>query len=251
MDEFSLSPALAVHQAVVLAAGNGDRFRNGSSRSKLLTLVGGVPLLGRTLASAFDAGISLAHIVLGYDADFVRVVAERSAPRGLALRFHLNRQWREENGLSVLAARRAVDHRPFALMMGDHIVEAAALRRLAHTPCGPDETLLCVDRQESDPATVAEATRVRLEGDRVRAIGKTLDPFDALDTGLFVCHAAIFDALEAACADGDTTLSGGVRRLAARGLVRGVDIGTSRWCDIDTTSDLAGAEHLVSSQTGR
>jgi choline kinase len=234
-----------VRRAVILAAGNGDRFRDGSRHSKLLTTVGGTPLIARTLASAFAAGISEAHVVLGYDAGAVRAAAERSAPSDLSLHFHVNPDWHEENGLSLLAARDGVDHEPFALMMGDHLFEPAVLRRMRHAESTTDETLLGVDSRETDPDIAAEATKVRLDGDRVSAIGKTLDPFDALDTGLFVCRWPIFDAIEASCAEGDSTLSGGVRRLAARSMVRAIDIGDARWCDIDTTADLAAAERLL------
>jgi choline kinase len=237
--------SMDVQQAVILAAGNGDRFRNGSPHSKLLASVGGTPLLIRTLSSAFSAGIRYAHIVLGYDADSVRAMAERLAPRGMTLYFHLNHNWHEENGLSVLAAREGVEHQPFALMMGDHIFDTAVLQRLRQASLDADEALLGIDRQPCDADTAAEATKVQLEGDRIRAIGKTLQPYDALDTGLFICHASIFDALEASCAEGDSTLSGGVRRLAARQLVRGIDIGDARWCDVDTTADLTAAEELL------
>jgi choline kinase len=239
--------AAYVRQAVILAAGNGDRFRDGSSHSKLLTFVGGTRLLTRTLESAHRAGICDAHLVLGYDADSVRALAERSAPAGLALHFHLNHNWHEENGLSVLAAQDGVNRKPFALMMGDHVFDPRALRCLIDTAPAPDETLLCIDRRAYDAEIAAEATKVRLDGDRVCAIGKALDPYDALDTGLFVCQATIFAALEAACAAGDSTLSGGVRRLAEQDLVRGVDIGDARWCDIDTVADVGAAEHLVDS----
>jgi 1L-myo-inositol 1-phosphate cytidylyltransferase len=202
--------AAHVRQAVILAAGNSDRFRDGSSHSKLLTFVGGTPLLTRTLQSAYRAGICDAHLVLGYDAASVRALAERSAPAGLQLHFHLNHNWHEENGLSVLAAQDGVNRKPFALMMGDHIFEPLALRCLIDTVPPPDETLLCIDRRPYTAGIAAEATKVRLDGNRVCAIGKTLDPYDALDTGLFVCQAAIFAALEASRAAGDSTLSGGL-----------------------------------------
>lgn len=233
-----------VDQAVILAAGNGDRFRNGSPHSKLLTPVAGVPLLTRTLNAAFRAGVSLAHVVLGFDADSVRALAERSAPSGLELQFHVNADWHRENGLSVLAARDGVDGRPFAIMMGDHLVHAAALEQLLHTAIEPRQALLCVDRRPCDAASAAEATKVRIDHDRVRAIGKALQPFDALDTGLFVCQASLFDALEAACAAGDTTLTAGVRQLATRNLVRPIEMGDRAWCDVDTVEDLAVAERL-------
>jgi choline kinase len=107
--------------------------------------------------------------------------------------------------------------------------------------------ILGVDKTMCDSQTAAEATKVRLDGDRVTAIGKSLYPYDALDTGLFVCDPIIFDALEASCAAGDSTLSGGVRRLAERRLVRGITISNARWYDIDTIDDLTAAEHLLRS----
>jgi 1L-myo-inositol 1-phosphate cytidylyltransferase len=237
--------ALGVDTAIILAAGNGDRFRDGSPHSKLLTSVRGTPLLVRTLTNAWHAGITNAHVVIGYDAAHVRTAARAGAPAGMNLHFHFNRHWQQENGLSVLAASAHVGDAPFALLMGDHIVDIGVLRRLLGTHSKADEALLCIDRSPADPEVAAEATKVRLDGDRISAIGKTLDAYDALDTGTFLCRSSLFDALEASCADGDSTLSGGIARLAEQGLVRGVDIGDARWCDIDTVLDLAVAERLV------
>jgi choline kinase len=234
-----------VRDAVILAAGNGDRFRTESGHSKLLTPVMGTPLLIRTLRSAREAGITRAHVVLGYDAGSVKALAEAAAPADLSLHFHHNPEWHQENGLSVLAARTCFGDRPFALMMGDHIFEARVLRHLLGIRRRRDEALLAIDRQAHDADTAAEATKVRIVDGRVVAIDKTLHPYDALDTGLFVCQPSLFPALDAARADGDSTLSGGIRRLAARGLVRGIDVGDARWCDVDTLADLSVAEGLL------
>jgi 1L-myo-inositol 1-phosphate cytidylyltransferase len=106
---------------------------------------------------------------------------------------------------------------------------------------------LAVDTREAPPEIADEATKVRLDGSRIVAIGKDLREYDALDTGVFVCAPALFGALESAQAAGDTTLSGGIRLLAARGLMRGFDIGDAGWCDIDTVSDLAAAESALAS----
>jgi choline kinase len=234
-----------VRDAIVLAAGNGDRFRQPSPRSKLLTPIAGTPLLSRTLASAHRAGITTVHLVLGYDAERVAGLAAAAAPPGLHVHTHLNRDWQRENGVSVLAARGCLADRPFAVLMGDHLFDVAALQRLLSAPRGRGETLLCVDRRPASAAVVEEATRVRMADGRVMAIGKALDPFDGLDTGLFVCDRTLFDALDESCADGDTTLSGGIRKLSARGLVRGVDIGNARWCDVDTVEDVLQAEQVA------
>jgi 1L-myo-inositol 1-phosphate cytidylyltransferase len=239
----------SIDDAIILAAGNGDRFRNGSSHSKLITPIANVPLLTRTLTSTRRAGIAHAHVVLGYDADYVRALALSDAPSGLTLHFHVNHAWHEENGRSVLQARAALRGRPFAILMGDHIFEPEALQALARTRRRPGETLVGIDRYTTDPEIVGEATKVRMDdddddNDRITAIGKTVDPFDGLDTGLFVSDASVFAAIEEACADGDTTLSGGIARLASRRLVRGIDIGLAKWCDVDTIGDLTMAEEL-------
>ncbi|HXH07407.1 MAG TPA: NTP transferase domain-containing protein [Vicinamibacterales bacterium] len=235
----------AIAEAIVLAAGNGDRFSGGTGTSKLVEPVRGVPLIARTLDAAWRAGIARADVVLGYRATEVREAIERHAPAGLGLRFVHNPHWHEENGLSVLAAGRREPGRRFALLMGDHLFAPALLRRLLLAPAGSEAVLLGVDTRPAPPEVAAEATRVRLREGRVVAIAKGLVPYDALDTGLFVCTPALFDAIEESCRAGDTTLTGGVRRLAAHDLVRGIDIGDELWWDVDTPADLRVAEALL------
>ena len=237
-----------VRDAVILAAGNGDRFQNGTRQSKLLQPVLGRPLILRTLATAADAGISSFHIVVGYQAETVRGAIERGAPRGTTLHFAYNPDWRLENGVSVLAVRDQLRDRRFALLMGDHLFEAPVLSRLLRLRVQPGESVLAIDTGTVPPDVAAEATKVCLAGDRITAIGKDLGAYDALDTGLFVCAPELFPALEMARLSGDTTLSGGIRQLAARGLMRGVDVGAATWWDIDTAEDLAKAETLLASR---
>ena len=237
--------SVPVRDALVLAAGNGDRFHNGTRQSKLLQPLAGQPLILRTIETARDAGITAIQVVLGYEADAVRAAIEKGAPRGVLIRFSINRDWHLENGVSVLAARDELADRRFALLMGDHVFEASTLTRLLRTAAAPDESLLAVDARTRPPSIADEATKVRLNGSRITAIGKNVTPYDALDTGLFVCAPCLFDALDTSRASGDTTLSGGIRQLAARDLMRAVDIGTASWHDIDTMADLEAAASLV------
>jgi choline kinase len=234
----------SVRSAVVLAAGNGDRFVNGTRDSKLLHPLLGKPLLLRTLDSVVEAGITRAIVVVGYQADRVRALVELGAPRDLQISFAYNPEWRLENGVSVLAARSLAGSR-FALLMGDHVFEPQVLRRLLHTRIDDDDSLLAVDARPAPPEVAMEATKVRRRGSRIVAIGKDLADYDALDTGLFVCADTLFDALTSARLAGDTTLSGGIRQLAAIGLMRAVEIGDATWCDIDTVSDLEAAESAL------
>jgi 1L-myo-inositol 1-phosphate cytidylyltransferase len=238
-------PDPQVRDALVLAAGNGDRFHNGTHHSKLLQPVLGQPLILRTLETAREAGITALELVLGYEADALRALVERHVPAGATVHFTFNPEWQLENGVSVLAARPRFTDRRFALLMGDHLFEARVLTRLLSTAVGEDESVLAVDSRPAPPALAEEATKVRMTGSRIVAIGKDLFDYNALDTGLFVCSPALFDALEASRVNGDTTLSGGIRRLADHGLMRGVDIGNAAWYDIDTMADLRTAETLL------
>jgi choline kinase len=240
-----VSVAQAVRSAIVLAAGNGDRFDNSTHQSKLLEPLLGQPILIRTLECAREAGVRAATVVVGYQADRVREVAERHRPPGLSLTFAYNAEWRLENGISVLAAEPFISAERFAVLMGDHVFEPEVLRRLFDEDVRPGESVLAVDPRPAPPDVAAEATKVTRSGSRITAIGKDLASYDALDTGVFVCARQLFAALRIARTDGDTTLSGGIRRLAARGLMRALEIGASTWCDIDTVSDLAAAEHAL------
>jgi choline kinase len=240
--------SIVVQHAVVLAAGNGDRFQNGTRQSKLLTPVLGQPLILRTLATAAAAGISAFDVVLGYQAASVREVVERGAPAGTTVHFTYNPEWHLENGVSVLAVRDRFPARRFALLMGDHLFESAALSMLLHLAVAPDESILAVDTQPAPDDVAAEATQVRMDGSYITAIGKEIGDYDALDTGLFVCAPVLFEALDTARQSGDTTLSGGVRALAAQRLMRGADVAGASWYDIDTLADLRTAEHLLTTQ---
>ena len=162
--------------------------------------------------------------------------------------FSYNPEWHLENGLSVLTARARLEDRRFALLMGDHLFESRVLGGLLQRASGRDGSLLAVDTRPADPLVAAEATKVQMDGTRIVAIGKSLDRYDALDTGLFVCAPALFGALEDAGVSGDTTLSGGIRQLAGRGLMFGVDVGDANWYDIDTIADLESAETLLGAQ---
>ena len=234
-----------VRTALVLAAGNGDRFDHGTGQSKLLERIVGTPLIVRTLETARDAGITAFEVVVGFQAAAVKRAIEQNAPRGVSIHFSTNSEWHLENGVSVLAARNRLADRRFALLMGDHLFEARALTRLLSTAAAEDECLLAVDARADAPGIAAEATKVRMSGTRITAIGKNLSVYDALDTGMFVCAPVLFPALERSRAAGDTTLSGGIRQLAARGLMRGIEIGDAAWHDIDTRSDLETAERLL------
>jgi choline kinase len=230
--------------AVVIAAGMGSRWRSTSADDtalKPLTPVLGVPLVVRTLATLRDEGVLEAIIVTGYRAKDVRARIEEGRPDGLGLRFVYNRHWRHKNGLSVLAAREAVAGRHFLLSMADHLYASAVVRVLRSAPRAEHDVILAVDYRTTDVNDPDDAMWVRLHADkRIRDIGKDLTEYHAVDTGVFYCTPALFEALEAERQErgGDCALADGVRRLARGGRAHTVDIGDAWWQDVDTRGDL-------------
>jgi CDP-L-myo-inositol myo-inositolphosphotransferase len=73
-----------------------------------------------------------------------------------------------------------------------------------------------------------------------------LTDFNALDTGIFLCTPAIFNALErSAKQDGDTTLSRAVKILAAEGKAKTFEISGRFWIDVDDPAAFRRAENSI------
>lgn len=229
-----------VSTALVLAAGKGARLNHDTPKPAFPLL--GVPLLARTLFTLQEAGITRAHVVIGYEAEWVRRAIEEMEGLDLDIRWIHNDRWDKPNGLSVLAAEHLLDE-PFVLTMGDHVFpsEFVSLLREGAEGRGVD---LVVDRNVNDGHDLDDATKVRLDARRIVDIGKSLDRFDALDTGVFLATPALFQALRE-CDTADPSLSDGVQRLADEGLARAVD-GTERpWHDVDEPDDVEAAEQKL------
>lgn len=220
--------------AAVLAAGVGERLRVGG-RPKPLVRVAGLTLLERTIRTLRAGGVQgKVVVVVGYRGKEVAEFVRSRFPDVEALQ---NPDYPRGNGTSVLVAAPHLPRR-FVVAMVDHVHSPASVRRLIATP---GSFVAAVD---SCPVFVnsKEATRVRMEAGRVVDLGKKLQPYDALDAGLFVCPRA---ALERLRTDEHEPLSWNVlkrRWLASGKTLVACDLAGSRWADVDTPEDL---EHAV------
>lgn len=221
-------------KAVIIAAGCGSRVRSiTANRPKCLMDLAGRPIIGWILSALDEAGIREAVVVTGFRAgELRRALGGRHG--GIRLTYVNNPKWRLPNGLSVYAARRAVKgNERFLLLMSDHLLPAAAIRRVARA-----KTTRCVLAVDTDVGRVfdlGDATKVRVEGGRPVAINKRLRKYNAVDCGLFRFDRRIFAALEASFAEGVMSLTGGVKQLVKAGNLEVVPIGKGNlWLDVDT-----------------
>lgn len=226
---------------VILAAGNGHRLITPEMGiPKPLYEVMGAPIVDHVIDAFTRAGLDRFVIVTGFLSDRLRAhLAERHASRQIEV-VH-NPDYHADNGVSVLAAAPMVTS-GFILAMGDHLFEPALVRGLVDAGPESDGITLAVDRRPDRVFDVEEATKARIDGDRVTFVSKTITEFDAVDTGFFYAGPQLFDALVECRKAGRTKLADGVNALANERRVRAVDIGDARWIDVDTPQALAEVE---------
>ncbi len=243
-----------IDTAVILAAGIGSRMSMSPAFRgvpKPLVQVAGVPIIVRVVRSAVEAGIRRFVVVTGHRAEDVRATVAASQRPGVEIAFAHNPAYATESvGASVLAARSLISG-PFALLMADHVFEPRVLRDLVAAPLGESECILAVDYRIDRVFDLSDAKKVIERDGYLVEIGRDLDRFDAVDTGLFACTSALFDALETVRKSGDImsgagTVDDALRVLAAERRMRTFDIGDGYWQDVDTPEMLAEAERLVS-----
>ena len=235
------------NQLVILAAGMGSRIRAGGQESpKPLVSVGGLPLLKRAILTAERAGVERFVVILGYERELIYdVLAGDEKLRELDIQWVMHEDFQLKNGVSVLQAKPYVDGE-FYLTMADHVVEPALYQALGERPLKGD-LALAVDYKLDEVFDMDDATKVRVgRGQEILEISKELSPFDAVDTGVFRCTPALFDALEEVYSvEGDVSLSEGVKALADRNRAHVVDVGSAWWQDVDDLATRDEAERRL------
>jgi choline kinase len=234
-------------EALIIAAGFGSRLRD-ISESKPLTPVGGVPLLEIGIRQAAAAGATRVVVVTGHQADAIEAALPRLADRaGVPVVAQRVDDWSKPNGFSVMAGACRIDG-DYLLMMADHIFSAAILRRLAGQGGADRGVTLAIDRRVTSPLIDPDdATWVRIdEAGFIRAIGKTIAEYDAVDCGAFLATPELAAAIaEAVQAGKPGSLSDGMQRLADRRRAATMDIEEAWWLDVDDARAHALAEAQV------
>ena len=221
---------------LIIAAGHGSRLRE-ISPSKPLTPVAGVPLIERVIRAAAAGGATRFVVVTGHEAARLEAFLANLPFELEAVRVA---DWDLPNGHSVLAGAELTGG-DYLLTMADHLFDPAIVRALIAAPTAA--LTLAVDRDLGNPLLdMDDATKVETGADgAIRRIGKSLDRFDAIDTGLFRATRALAGAIGA----GGGSLSEGVQRLADRGQATTLDVTGLVWLDVDDAAALARAEAML------
>jgi len=236
-------------KALVLAAGEGRRLKESAAKGKshspkpLFPLLG-LSLIERTILNLRENGIEEIFIVTGYQGEKIKRCIGGGSRYGVRVSYIDNEQWPMGNGSSVLAAEKALQNEPcFLLIMADHVMQPGSVKKILKTEnIKPGEVYVLVDYKCQRVFRIEEATKVLLNSHgRVLEIGKNLKDYNAVDCGVFLCTPGIFQGLKEEALEGRHALSDGIRHLAEKGMVKGVDIGEEWWIDVDDRWDLEEA----------
>ena len=233
-------------KVVIIAAGDGGRLRRKNKDTiKPLVPILGVSLIERVFLSCKQAGFNEFVVVVGFKKDDLVLHLNKIAEKqNITLQIAENPQWRKGNGTTVLACERFVEE-PFVLLMCDHLFDPEILQGLVQEKLSTDECVLAVDRRTNEIFDLEDATKVQYQGREIKAIGKKLDSFNGIDTGIFLCTPAIFDALREANQQNKCPLSNGVRYLIRDKKMKMFDIGSRLWIDVDTGKSVKRARRLL------
>ena len=232
---------MKISDAVILMAGTGSRLRGSAQTiAKPLIPIGGRPLISYAIESFNKAGVERVHAVVGPNGDELAAAVAPLLPAHMQFCPIPNPKWQKQNGVSLLMAAGKV-RAPFLLTMGDHLFESAIVDKLL-AEADPTRLNLAIDRKVGAIFDLDDAMKVRVDENRIVAIGKTLAGYNAIDTGIFVCPETTFQYLERVLKNDDCALADGVRLMAEEGNALAVDIGEAWWQDVDTPEMLARAE---------
>ena len=220
-------------EAVVLAAGRGSRLSPLTEEvPKPLLRLGDSSLLTHICGTLKQTGVDRILVVAGYKWRLI----QREVEGMRDVEVVVNPNWERGNGSSLLAVEPRLKGEVFVLSMADHLYPAelvsGALEAFQGLP------LLVVDRSPR-LLDMDDATKVQLgEGETVAKLGKHLDHWDAVDTGVFVLPQWAFKHFNRESGE----LSGLMGGLIEKGFLKAYDATGLPWIDVDTPQDLELAE---------
>lgn len=158
-------------KAIILSAGQGRRLLPLTAETpKCLIPFSGRPLVEWQVRALGASGVTDIVIVTGFEADKVdHAIAGVSMP-GVTIRTTHNPFYELADNLASCWIARHEMRQPFLILNGDTLIEPAIVRKVLEEPATAPITVTIDRKAEYD----SDDMKVRTQGDRLLAIGKTL-----------------------------------------------------------------------------
>ncbi len=240
-------------KCLILAAGIGKRLRPLTAKTpKCLLPIGGRTLIERTIDAVLAHGIREIAIVTGFEEKKVRAKISRAFPHKQVSFIHNPRFRVTNNAYSLLLARKFAQHSPFLLLDSDILFPSPLLDTLAALQRKPNRIAVRVQGPHDN-----EEIRVKINRwDHILEIGKHIPLAETFGESVGIemfsvpASLALFETLERRVKKGP-----GKKEFYEAAFQEMIDGGTRFWAidisrfpvaEIDTPSDLAFAERMIS-----
>ena len=165
-------------KAIILSAGQGRRLLPLTAETpKCMIPFSGRPLVEWQVRALAEAGVDDVVVVTGFEAAKVDHALEAISLPGVRLRTTHNPFFELADNLASCWIARHEMRQPFLILNGDTLIEPEIARRVLADPATAPITVTIDRKAEYD----SDDMKVRSDGDRLLAIGKTLP--DDLVTG--------------------------------------------------------------------
>ncbi|MCB0327758.1 MAG: NTP transferase domain-containing protein [Bdellovibrionales bacterium] len=235
--------------AVILAAGKGTRIKHlNQSIPKPLLKLCGLSLIERTIKSLSRVGISEIVVVIDNQDNGKKIQEALGNGSRYQVQIHyaINPDNEKPNGYSLYCALDHVKTESFFILMSDHVLEPKFYQMAEATSHEKDSLILFVDHNIESVFDLPDATKVQynIETSCIEKISKNLPQYNAIDTGIFLCHRGIFSSVKKLhdVKNGDFTLSNIVELLAEKGHAKVQSNKNLWWQDVDTQEAYDHAE---------
>ncbi len=234
---------------VIVAGGLGTRLAGKEGRiPKTLLPVGDRTILDiiiGTMNEVFDGGFHLIIAAGVFFEDLRSYIQSRWKDRNVEV--VRASKWKEGNAATVLAAEELIGGPQFIVQMSDHLFAPETYQRCTGK-INVDIPAVCAQpASDGIPAylDLDDATKILADKDnRIRAIGKDLTDWNAIDMGIFRFPTDIFETIRS-LPYGKKSLSECVRaRIASTGFFVSLQPGAI-WKDIDSEADLQWATRMA------
>ncbi len=236
-------------RAIILAAGMGSRLEKITEKvPKALVNVGGKPLLAHSIATLISEGITDFVIVTGHKSYKIKEYVEVNFEEINVEYIHNNRYDETNNIYSLYLAVRQISA-PFYILNSDILFHPDIFSSIHSTD--KKNLTISVDFREN---LGKEEMKVKVEGDRVIAISKKLDPSDSDGEFIGITKVTKKSGEELYECISETMEMHGKRvfyeHAFQRMIDRGYEINYSKtlglpWTEIDTIEDLIFARKEV------
>jgi len=241
------NPIPSIRQAVILAAGKSQRFREkGTKKPKVLLRVGGLRLLERTILTLKEAGIEHFHIVVGaYREQIVPQMQQLPRLKGLDIQFVECPDYELGNGVSFAAGAEGLDD-AFLLTMSDHIFDPETVFYFIERATEePEVPALACDPKLAEVFDMDDATKVVSNDGKIHKIGKELTEYDLVDMGLFYFPKGTGKKIAAKAKAGAHSVSNIVQQFIEETGFRAASLENAFWQDVDDPSMRKEAERRL------